>query len=40
MPDQSPEIRVLEMLHIKAALAASINEIDNINKALLRLASF
>jgi hypothetical protein len=31
MPDQSPELRVLEIPHIKAALPASITEIDNIN---------
>jgi hypothetical protein len=30
MPDQSPGITVLEMPHIKAALPASITEIDNI----------
>jgi hypothetical protein len=30
MPDQSPGITVLEIPHIKAALPASITEIDNI----------
>jgi len=30
MPDQSPELTASEMPHIKAALPASITEIDNI----------
>jgi len=30
MPDQSPELTALELPHIKAALLASITEIDNI----------
>jgi hypothetical protein len=30
MPDQSPELTALEMPHIKAAVPASIAEMDNI----------
>jgi len=33
MPDQSPELTASEMPHIKAALPASITEIDNIKSS-------
>ena len=34
MPDQSSELKALEMPHIKAALLASITKIDNIKSRI------